>query len=228
MWPNGAKCAVSIAYIGGLSDHADLAPPLLDSLSMPATFYVDPSSVLVSAPQWANFIRSHHEIGIAPFETANAAGELPSWEPKAVRDEIRTAKKFVREFFRQEAVGIAHRGQVLSAGGRDCTVMLTDSFQHILSEREGINDAFSPPHYLSSLPIRRYPSPSLSDAMATQTLKWIVIPFRRIFINYETLLVHRMVLEAVNRQRSRLYIAPVGTVAAELAKIHAGRDVDLL
>jgi hypothetical protein len=228
MWPNGAKCAVSIAYIGGHTDHVDLAVPLLRNLSMPATFYVDPVSILVNANQWSSLTHSEHEIGIAPFETAEQSGELPYWEPKGIRDEIRSSKKFVREFFKTEAKGIAHKGEKLIAGSKDCTVMLTDAFDHVLSGHIGLNDGFTPPHHLSSLPIKNYPSGVLSDAIVSQRLTWVVIPFRRIFVNNETLLVHRMILEAVNRVRTNLYIAPVSQVAHQLSQIQATRDVEML
>jgi hypothetical protein len=228
MWPGSKKCAISFAYIGGLAEHVDLATPLLRNLDFNASFYVDPASVLANVTLWANLIDSNHEFGVAPFETASSLGELTNWTTVAVRDEIRSSKKFVREFFHKDALGIAHRGEALIAGEKDCTVMLTDAFDHVLTDRQGLNDGYTVPHQLATMPLKRYPSSDLTKAMTSSTLTWLIIPFRRIFLNYETLLIHRMVLEAVNRHRNYIYVAPVSEVAAEMKRIQSVRDIELL
>jgi hypothetical protein len=224
VWPGGAKCAVSFAYIGGLPEHIDLAPGLLKQLGIRASFYVDPTEVLTSANLWTQVIGSEHEFGVAPFESSDPSGYLENWDTIAVREEIISSKRFVQEFFGKPAAGVAHRGETLRSAKNDCTVLLHNSFDHVLTGSGRLNTIDSLPHRLSSVSIKRYPSSQLTDAMTSTELNWIIIPFRRIFVNTETLLVHRMILEAVNRQRSHLYLAPVSEVANSLKTLQSSVD----
>lgn len=83
-WSNGAYLAVSLVYVGGLPDHADLALPLLRQLSMPATFFIDPLTMLDEVRRWEAIRTTEHEVALAPFMNAQPTGFLPSWTQGAL------------------------------------------------------------------------------------------------------------------------------------------------
>lgn len=209
-WDNSKSCAVSIAYVGGLADHADLALPLLTSLGIPATFYVSPSEVLNYAPGWMNFDTSLHELGVAPFETAEADGSLPNWPTTAIVSELQDANRFVRDFFGINSTGLAVRGD-----GSAHEYAGIQTVGHILTEREGSNTVQTNVLSLSSLPASKWPEYSKENQL--ELPNWTVIVFREIFgKSNAAILNHRMILESIRRSSRDVWIAPISQVVTEL------------
>src|SRR6478752_6641875 len=62
VWPNGWKCAVSLTYDGACDEHVSYGVPLLDQLSLCATFFVNPTGLLSQPIAWKT-IGQKHEIG---------------------------------------------------------------------------------------------------------------------------------------------------------------------
>ena len=225
VWPNRAKCAVSFAYIGGLQEHADLAPPILEQLGFRASFYVDPDVVLEDARLWKKMVGSNHEFGCSPFESQTFDGNLHGWTTGALVDELNLSKIFVREFFETEPRGLAHRSQELSIAGQNVSLISQNLFKHVVTGTEGINRLSSNVKSLAVTPMIGYSSNWLADLGQSNELSWVIIPFRRLFTeSNSSILLHRLILENINRKRGKLWIAPVGEVAGELSKFRSALD----
>ncbi len=220
VWPNNAKCAVSFAYIGGLQEHADLVPPILEQLSFRASFYVDPDVVLEDAALWKRLVGSPHEFGCSPFESQTFDGNLFGWTTAALVDELNLAKDFVQGFFETEPKGLAHRSSELSIAGRNVSLISQNLFKHVVTGAEGINNLTSNVKSLAVTPVIGYSSNWLADLGKSKDLSWVIIPFRRMFTeSNSSILLHRLVLENINRKRRDLWIAPVGEVAGEFQRL---------
>ena len=225
VWPNRAKCAVSFAYIGGLQEHADLAPPILDQLGFRASFYVDPDVVLEDAKLWKKLEGSAHEFGCSPFESQTFDGNLFGWTTAGLIDELNLAKDFVEEFFNVEPKGLAHRSAELSIGGKSVSLISQNLFKHVVTGTEGINRLSSSVKSLSVTPVIGYSSNWLAELGQSNDLSWVIIPFRRLFTeSNSSILLHRLILENINRKRGKLWIAPVGEVAGEFQRLRSSVD----
>lgn len=221
-WPNQARCAVSFAYIGGLPEHADLAPPILSQLGFQATFFVDPDVVLEEAAQWKKLLGSSHEFGCSPFESQTFDGNLYGWTTAALIDELTLCKVFVRDFFEFEPLGLAHRSSQLSIGGKNASLVAQNLFKYVVTGTEGRNNGHSNVKELTVTPVISYSSNWLADLGEQREMSWIIIPFRRLYTeSNSTIILHRLILESISRKRSQLWVAPVGTVAAELQRLRA-------
>lgn len=209
-WANGKECAVSIAYVGGLPDHADLALPLLTDLGIPATFYVDPSEILKYAIGWNRFDTSLHELGIAPYETAHKDGSLPNWKQETIESELKDANRFVRDFFGINSIGLSVKGD-----GNAAEYKAINTVGHILTNREGVNTLDANVLSLSSIPSSK--CPNFAKANGYERPNWTIIVFRQIFGRSNTaLLTHRLILESLRRHSSDLWLAPVSEVVQQL------------
>ena len=225
IWPNKAKCAVSFAYIGGLQEHADLAPPILEQLGFRASFYVDPDVVLEDARLWKRLAGSRHEFGCSPFESQTFDGNLYGWTPAGLIDELNLAKTFVREFFVAEPLGLAHRSSELTIAGKNVSLISQNLFKHVVTGTEGVNKLTSNAKSLAVTPVIGYSSNWLADLGRSEELSWVIIPFRRLFTESNaSILLHRLVLENINRKRGQLWIAPVGEVASEFHRLRSSLD----
>ncbi|MBI1332326.1 MAG: hypothetical protein JST12_15035 [Armatimonadetes bacterium] len=224
-WPNKSKCAVSFAYIGGLAEHVDLAPTILNQMGFRASFYVDPDSVLEEAALWKTMVGSKHEFGCSPFESQMFDGNLYGWTGPALIDELNLAKDFVRDFFDVEPRGLAHRSPALAIDGINASLISHNLFRHIVTGNEGMNGFDANVKSLAVTPVVSYSSNWLSGLGASDRLTWVIIPFRRLFTeSNSSILLHRLILENVNRKRGQLWIAPVGEVASELTRLRASVD----
>ena len=224
-WPNKAKCAVSFAYIGGLQEHVDLAPPILQQLGFRASFYVDPDVVLEEARLWKTLVGSKHEFGCSPFESQTFDGNLYGWTASALIDELNLAKVFVRDFFETEPRGLAHRSPNLTISGTNASMISQNLFKHVVTGSEGINKFDANIKSLSVTPIISYSTNWLAELGKSDDLTWVIVPFRRLFTeSNSTILLHRLILENINRKRGNLWIAPVGEVATELQRLRSMLD----
>ncbi len=220
VWPNKAKCAVSFAYIGGLQEHADLAPPILEQLGFRASFYVDPDVVLEDAILWKRLAGSRHEFGCSPFESQTFDGNLFGWTIPALIEELNLAKDFVEEFFHTEPLGLAHRSAELTIAGKNVSLISQNLFKHVVTGTEGVNRLSSNVKNLATTPVLGYSSNWLADLGQSNELSWVIIPFRRLFTESNaSILLHRLVLENINQKRKNLWIAPVGEVAGEFQRL---------
>ncbi|MFT7696376.1 MAG: peptidoglycan/xylan/chitin deacetylase (PgdA/CDA1 family), partial [Candidatus Latescibacterota bacterium] len=62
-WPNGAKMALSLTFDDGRSSQVTDAVPVLDSLSVKATFYAQPENLQEELALWQQAAAAGHEFG---------------------------------------------------------------------------------------------------------------------------------------------------------------------
>lgn len=216
-WSNGAFCAVSFAYVGGLPDHLDLALPLLRQLGIPATFFIDPMAMIDDVRRWEPIRATEHELGLAPFGSAHKTGFLPGWTQGAFGDEVRSAKRFCREVFGVSPRSLYHPGAALFGDKSNFSPIIQREFDAVVTSIPQINSPLTSSHHLGVHEVASYPDPDFRNLIGLQEPHWIIIPFGPLFEGDNTrILMHRMILESVGRERSRLRIGTVGQIAKEL------------
>jgi hypothetical protein len=216
-WSNGAYLAVSLVYVGGLPDHADLALPLLRQLSMPATFFIDPLNMLDEVRRWEHIRATEHEIALAPFMGAQKTGFLPGWTQGAFGDEVRSAKRFCRDVFSVSPRSLYHSGPTLFGDKANFSPIIEREFDNVVTSIPGTNGPFSSAKSLSSRPLISYPNQEFRSLLHLEEPNWLIIPFGPLFEGDNTrILMHRMMLESLNRERKNLRIGTVSQIAAEL------------
>ncbi len=216
-WSNGAFCAVSFAYVGGLPEHLELAVPLLRQLGLPATFFLDPLNVIDDVRPWDALKATEHEIGLAPFGDATRSGFLPGWTNGGFGEEIRSAKRFVRDVFGVKATSLYHPGGTLYGDVANFSEIMHREFPTVVTSISGQNTPLSSTQHLQVLDIKRYPSMDLSRAFDSDEPTWVIIPFSGLFEgDFTKILMHRMIVEAIGRNRSKLRIGTVSEIASEL------------
>ena len=62
-WPEGIRCAVSLAFDDARLTQVDKGIPLLNKYGIKATFYVSPEQLLQRADDWKQAVANGHEIG---------------------------------------------------------------------------------------------------------------------------------------------------------------------
>lgn len=216
-WSNGAFVAVSLVYVGGLADHVDLALPLLRQLSLPATFFLDPVQMIDDVRRWEHLKTTPHEIALAPFGHAQRSGFLPGWTQGAFGDEVRSAKKFCREVFGINPKSLYHPGASLYGDRAHFSEIIHREFENVVTSVRGVNGPLSSAQNLESHEVLRYPDHDFRSVLAQEDPKWLIIPYGPLFQGDHTrILMHRMMLESIGRERSRLRIGTVSDIASEL------------
>lgn len=216
-WSNGAFLAVSLVYVGGHSDHADLALPLLRQLSIPATFFIDPATMLDDVRRWEQVRATEHELALAPFMGAQKTGFLPGWTQGAFGEEVRSSKRFCREVFGVSPRSLYHPGATLFGDQANFTTIIEQEFDNVVTSTPGVNGPLSHAKNLSSRPLTSYPNQEFRSLLGLEEPNWLIIPFGPLFEGDNTrILVHRMMLESIGRERKNLRIGTVAQIAAEL------------
>ncbi len=97
---NGRKCAVVLTYDDGLNVHLDNVVPLLDSLEMVATFYINGNSTTLAPRmnEWREVANCGHEIGNHTLFHPCAGNSMGrSWVSAEYDLDIYSVKRFVDE-----------------------------------------------------------------------------------------------------------------------------------
>ncbi|SFD89270.1 polysaccharide deacetylase family protein [Spirosoma endophyticum] len=80
-WPNGAKAAICLTYDDGMSSQLEQAVPLLTSLQLPGTFFLNSVATAQTADQWREAARHGHELANHTLfhPCLGAKGWKPAW-----------------------------------------------------------------------------------------------------------------------------------------------------
>ena len=80
-WPNGAKAAICLTYDDGMSSQLEQAVPLLTSLKLPGTFFLNSIATSLMADQWREAARNGHELANHTLfhPCLGAKGWKPAW-----------------------------------------------------------------------------------------------------------------------------------------------------
>jgi peptidoglycan/xylan/chitin deacetylase (PgdA/CDA1 family) len=97
VWPNGARCAISLSYDGALDSHLDRVWPVLQDNDLAATFYITPPAWLDQPLAWMKLAREGHEIGNHSFYGVSEQGLLEGWTLEMVEEDLLMAEAFIKE-----------------------------------------------------------------------------------------------------------------------------------
>lgn len=80
-WPNGAKAVICLTYDDGMSSQLEQAVPLLTSLQLPGTFFLNSVATAQTADQWREAARHGHELANHTLfhPCLGAKGWKPAW-----------------------------------------------------------------------------------------------------------------------------------------------------
>jgi len=144
-WPNSAKAAVSITYDGGDRSHLEFAAPLLEQVSIPATFFVPGGVFVEEVATWRAMKALGHEIG---------NGALCDWfgwmamEPGQVEEWVVSELKFTEQAL-AEGLGAKPASAAIPWVERDnaCVDQVTEFMRgsqvFVRSGIEGYNNPFT-------------------------------------------------------------------------------------
>lgn len=213
--PGNASCAISLTFDGGLTEHAELVAPILDQAAVRGTFFVTVPAILERPSAWRNIAQSGHEIGSHPHFGVSEYGELP-WSREAVRADLLEANRGIASVTGYIPTSFAKSGvstQCLD-GNYDSELRV---YSAVRAAEIGTNDLHSAtPNDVRCLPWDRTSDPSQFLPAAGE---WTVPVFTQFFEPpsgqaEEDL---RTLLELL-RQRTDVWVAPFGEVAATLSR----------
>lgn len=141
-WPNASRAAVTLTYDGTRRGHAELVLPLLDSIGLHGTFFVEPTTFLEDPSTWCAAAERGHLLGNGCLlGAADPDGSLPRWTKAAIASEIDATDQLLKEFrVGGERSPFAFPwGQPLCAGHEDYRELLEASFRLGRSGVEGYN-----------------------------------------------------------------------------------------
>lgn len=95
---------VSLAYGALPEDDLRCIAARLDGAGLPATFFVNPPSVLQSLEAWLDVGRAGHEIGNAALSGVSLSGELINWTQRMVEQDLHMTQSFLEDMFEERAV----------------------------------------------------------------------------------------------------------------------------
>ncbi|HXF63305.1 MAG TPA: polysaccharide deacetylase family protein [Caldilineaceae bacterium] len=242
-WPAGQEAAISLSFDDGLVSQREVGAPLLERWGIQATFYVNPREDYRSAlAAWQPVVAAGHEVGNHTVshpcsknfafisENNRRALEEMTWEE--MDWEIAEAKRRLAEALAQpEPVSFAYPCyQPFIGRGTDRKSYVPLVLIHCVAGRGRGERANDPRYcdlgYLWSWPCERLTGPHLIGLVeqAAAEGRWAILTFHGIHEG------HLAVAESdlaelcayLARHRTRIWTAPVATVARWVAEQQAG------
>jgi hypothetical protein len=193
-FPGGCKFAVSLVYAGGYADHLESALPLLNLLEMPATFMVDPAEILLHANLWKRAHLDNIELGVLPGGPLDQ--DVSRWSSDLVEQEVDEASRLLKELLGRTPIGTMYDGARTPVNKQDFHLALED----------GINELNFSKDWIKTVICRQYPT-DFEALFRAKAPSWIVIRFESLLEpTHNEILVHRLVVEALNRMRDQVWI----------------------
>jgi CheY-like chemotaxis protein len=220
-WKNGRSTAVSVLYAGSHPEQLDLAAPLLRQLDMQVTFAMDPARAIADVRRWQDLKDSGHEFANGILGDLGFSGELTNWTALAVESEIESGQEFLSTFFDGPASTFVYSGVLALHAQGQYSDYVEKHFDNGIHPGDGINGPNAHTAHVRSNRVNIYPHPVFGAMQEQGELQWIIIRFDKLLSgnSSRSILVHRLVLEALKRRKNQLWIAPVADVARELREI---------
>lgn len=99
------KAIVSLTYDGTQLCHSETVLPHLDAFDLKATFYADPLPLLESLPIWKVAVKRGHEVANGCLiGSVDGSGDLDSWTPEMVGDDVDETDRMLAELFPGQSV----------------------------------------------------------------------------------------------------------------------------
>ncbi|MBL8047316.1 MAG: polysaccharide deacetylase family protein [Chthonomonas sp.] len=145
---------ISLTYDGGFVSHRELVLPRLHEPRIPATFFIDPVSLVEHSQTWHQARQDGHEIGNGSLVTAALpSGLLPGWNHDMVLGEIVESQEAFLELMGSEPEAFAYPwGLPEVEQGGDYRPIVRPRFMWARSGQEFWNDEQTlDPQYLGCL-----------------------------------------------------------------------------
>lgn len=225
-WPDRAKAAVSLSYDGGLPDHLLLVEPMLRTLDLRATFYVNATFFLENPRAWAAMAERGHEIGNhSLFGVTGPRGELLNWTLEMVDTDLQMTEALLRENLpppRDRSFAYPGDNPITSEGSY--VPVVEQHFQWARTSQVGLNHAV----FCNSQALQSIPSFGISGAGMIQKVEeaidlgaWAIFSFEGIGSGENSCgeRDHEILLRHLVQGRADLYVAPVREVAEYVAAL---------
>lgn len=240
-WPGGARGAVSLSFDDGMASHLALAIPALDAVGLKGTFYVNPSPERwpQSAAPWQAAHQAGHEIGNHTvrhpccLNTVGARG-LVSWTLEEIEADVLAAQALLDAALtppRPRSFAYPCYETDVGHGGARRSYVPVIARHFVAARARGLvkhrpnHPLYADLHCLSCLPMEDADSHRLLGAAQTAAEEggWVILVFHGIDEGHlPTALVHlQRLLAFLDRERDRLWTAPVIEVGAYLARARA-------
>lgn len=178
---------------------------------------------------WRAVKEEGHELGNGALSMFSDEGELSNWTHAAVSHEIGLTQQFLEEYLDTDAKGFLYPGINARDGQGSYVPLVEECFYYSVGVMPGTTRIGDSVHQLPSFEVNSYPTEALVDPKLSEGLAWRIIRFDDLLAenNNQRILAHRLALEAVNRMKRNCWIAPIGTVAAEMKRLDSiGRTVE--
>lgn len=238
IWPNGAKCAVSLSYDDSLPVHHQRVAPLLEQHGLRGTFYLVVRP-LESPDAWRGVAARGHELGNhSLFHPCRRDASMASWLP-----EYYDLADYTPGRFRDE-LAVANLVLDLLDGGRprtygnNCTQLTIGRgaqeqpmdpilAQLFVAARGNITNRPVDPARPVFTRLGHYSGDSKTFAQLRAEIEaarargeWIIYMFHGVGAGTHNLFVddseHRQLIEWLDRERTSIWTAPVVDVAHHL------------
>jgi hypothetical protein len=184
-WPGGATRAISLTYDGALPEHLELVFPLLERVSLKATFFATPTSLLKNPVAWRKVADAGHEIGNSSLYGVTVDGRLDNWTLQMVRDDLDMTQKMI-----EDVLGVTPRSFALPGPQPFCAEgsyrsVVQERFEFVRTMTAASNDpATADLQNLAILRVDRWPMSKLADwakQFSEGPPNWDIYVFERIF-----------------------------------------------
>jgi len=223
-WPGDARAAISLTYDGGMPDHLVLVEPLLRTLGMNATFYVNATFFLDNPQAWISMANRGHEIGNhSLFGVTGPRGELPNWTLEMVDDDLQMTEALLQDYLpgpKERSFAYPGDNPITAEGSYEPIV--EQQFQWARTRQEGMNHAY----FCNPRALRVIRSFDLSGAGLAQKAEealdlgaWAIFVFEGIGTGRDSCgeRDHEVLLKHLGTKSADLYVAPVREVAQYVA-----------
>ena len=239
-WPDGRAGAVSLTFDDGHPSQLDAAIPIMNSLSMAGTFYVNPPADYVEwLKPWREARRQGHEIGNHTVQhicsrnfgfRADGTG-LETVTLETIEADILDAQARLREGIpeQSECTFCYPCAQTFVGEGASRQSYVPVAARHFIAAR-GIGEWANHPALCDLLCLSSYDCRRMSGAemfgLAEQAAaqgRWAIMTFHGVGSGHLSVGASdfRELCEALNRHRDRIWTAPVIEVAKHIRQWRA-------
>lgn len=213
IWPNEARCAVTISYDGAHAEHLALVP-LLDGLGLRATFFASPTRLLDNPLGWREAGRVHEIANHSLYGIADG-GTLLNWSLKMIEADVKATTKLISELVGVSCRSFALPGWSTACLDGDYLPAIQRMFSFIRSERRETNDWKSCARdYVGSYPLEDV-DPAVIVTEAQSKGGWVVFRTSRI----SEASSHERFLKSLTAQASTIWIAPFSEAAERVMEL---------
>jgi hypothetical protein len=214
--PREANGAISLAYLGALPEHVEVALPLLKQHEVCATFFVSPTNLLKDPRAWQKAARDGHEIASHSLYEVTDNGRLPNWTLQMVADDLAMTQKLIDEVIGRCPASFAMPGRYPQCAEGSYRPTAESLFDFLCAAQGGSqeNPKDLPMVSLKAMASKRGFKMSAIDDL-TQGSSWTIFAFERFFgEEWPVLDVHEHVVALAASLKAEASVGPIREVGA--------------